>query len=117
MDFNWFLEEARMDLKHNHSTIAAIIMDPLWLLLYQQWAKYLVAILISLGRIMGDGKMEMGILLFSLLEMILILSNLNVWINKEKFFFIKNIIWLVLVLVQMDSEYIMTAISKQVFLI
>ena len=67
-----------MDLKHKHFILAAIIKDPLLLLSNQKWEKYLDAILISLGRIMGGIKMEMGILLFSLSEMISILSNLNV---------------------------------------
>ena len=67
-----------MDLKHKHFTLAVIIKDPHCLLSNQKWEKYLVAILISLVHLIMDLKMEMGILLFSLLEMILILSNLNV---------------------------------------
>ena len=74
-----------MDLKDKHFTLAAIIKDPLSLSLNQKWEKYLVAILISLRQIIRDGYMEMGILLFSLSEMILILSNLNVWIKVKKF--------------------------------
>ena len=67
-----------MDLKHIYSTFVATIKDLLLLLLNPKWVKYLVALLIFLGHLMGDLKMEMGILLFSLSEMILILSNLNV---------------------------------------
>ena len=66
-----------MDLNHKHSTLAAIIKDPQLQLLNQKRAKYLVALQISLGQIIGNGYMEMGILLSSLSEMILNLSNLN----------------------------------------
>jgi len=74
-----------MDLNHMNSTLAVIIKDPLSLFLNRKWVKFLGPILISLGKIIMHGQMEMGILLFSLSEMILILSNLNVWINKKKF--------------------------------
>ena len=43
-----------MDLKDKHSKLVAIIKDPLSQLFNQKWAKYLVAILISLGQIVGD---------------------------------------------------------------
>ena len=67
-----------MDLKLKNSMLVAIIEDPLSHLSNQKWAKYLVLILIYLGRLMVVRKMEMEILLFSLYEMILILKNLNV---------------------------------------
>jgi len=67
-----------MDLKHMNSTLAAIIKDPLSLFLNRKWEKFLEPILISLGKIIMHGSMEMVILLFTLSEMILILSNLNV---------------------------------------
>jgi len=55
-----------MDLKLKNSMLVAIIKDPLSHLLNQKWAKYLVLILISLGRLMVVIKMEMEIPLFSL---------------------------------------------------
>ena len=67
-----------MDSKEKHFTIVVMIKDPLSLLLNLKWAEYLVLILISLGRIMEIGKKETAILLFSLSEIILILSNSNV---------------------------------------
>jgi hypothetical protein len=68
-----------------------MIKDPLSLLLNLNWAEYLGHILISLGRKMEDIKMEMAILLFSLSEMILILSNLNVLIKSMKFIIVRII--------------------------
>ena len=59
-----------MDLMQKYSTLVVIIKDRLSQLLNQKWEKYLEAILISLGRKMGDIKAEMAILLFSPLEMI-----------------------------------------------
>ena len=67
-----------MDSKEKHSTDVAIIKDPHSLLLNLNWAEYSGHILIFLGRMMEDIKMEMAILLFSLSEMIQILSNSNV---------------------------------------
>ena len=67
-----------MDLKDENSTLDAIIKDPLLQLLNQKWEKYLGLLLISLGQKVGDGYLEIAILLFSLSEMISILSNLNV---------------------------------------
>ena len=67
-----------MDLNQKHSTLFAIIKDPLSQLSNEKKIKYLEATLMYLGRIMGFLKMEMAILLFSLSEMILNLSNLNV---------------------------------------
>ena len=66
-----------MALQMKHSTLDAIIMDPPLLLLNPKWEEYLELILISLGHLKGDIKMEMAIHLFSLSEMILILLNLN----------------------------------------
>ena len=80
-----------MDLMQKYSTLVVIIKDPLSQLLNQKWEKYLGAILIFLGRIMDIKKMEMAILLFSLSEMISILSNLNVWIKQMKFITVTNI--------------------------
>jgi hypothetical protein len=74
-----------MDLMHKYFMPSAIIKDPLSQLLNRKWEKFLEDILTSLGRIMEIGKMEMAILLFSLSEMILILSNLDVRRNKWKF--------------------------------
>ena len=102
IDWYWFLEEVRMDLKAGHSTIIAIIKDPLSQLWNQKWVKYLGATLISLGHLNGDIKMEIVILLFSLSEMIFNLSSLNVSINHMKFIMAK-ILWLVLDLMQVDS--------------
>jgi len=59
-----------MDLKEKHSTNNAIIKDLLSQLSNRKWEKYLGLLLISLGRIMGIGKMEMEILLSSLSEKI-----------------------------------------------
>ena len=67
-----------MNLKQKHSIHFAIIKDPLSQLSNQKSAKYLGAILIFLGQLIRDGKMEMANLLFSLSEMITIFSNLNV---------------------------------------
>ena len=66
-----------MDSKQMNSTIDVIIKDPPLLLLNPKWEEYLELILISLGHLKGDIKMEMAIHLFSLSEMILILLNLN----------------------------------------
>ena len=74
-----------MDLKHKYFTLFAIIKDPLSPLLNLEWAEYLGHILISLGKIVGNVKMETAILLYSLSEKILILSNLNVCMKKMKF--------------------------------
>ena len=109
---NWYLEEARMDLKQKHFTILAIIKDLLSLLFNRKMEKYLGLILIFLGHLIGDFMMEIAILLFSLSEMILILSNLNAWENQWKFFIIHKI-WHALE-IQVCSGYTTTAIYKNV---
>ena len=67
-----------MDLNRKYSTIVAIIKDLLSQLLNQNKEKYLGHIQIFLGHLIMNIKMETAILLFSLSEMISILSNLNV---------------------------------------
>ena len=115
-DFNWFLEEVRMASKQKHSILAVIIKDPHLLLWNHKRAKYSELILIFLGKIVAYIKMEMEILLFSLSEMILILSNLNAWINKKKLF-MAICLWLWLDLVQVGSLYTTTAIWTQIIIL
>ena len=74
-----------MDLKLKNFTPGAMIKDLLSQLLNRVGEKYLGLILIFLGHLIGDFNLKTAILLFSLSEMILILSNLNAWINKVKF--------------------------------
>ena len=92
-----------MDLKDKHSTIVATIKEQHSKLSNQKKAKYLEPIRISVGKIMGDMQMEMGIHLFFHWEMILILLNLDAWTNHQKCITIK-VIWVGLeMVVQVDS--------------
>ena len=64
-----------MDSKEKHFTVDATIKDQLLQSLNQNLEKCLEHLLIFLGKLMEDIKMENTILLFSLSEMILILLN------------------------------------------
>ena len=94
----YYSEEVNTDLKQQHSTKIVTIKDQLSPFSNHNQEKYLGHTLIFPGHqreeAIMDSKLEMAIHLFFHSETILILFNLNAWINQKKYIIIK-IGWLI----------------------